>query len=333
MPKGKGKSSGGRKPRKTTKATAPRVDPSVLSYARLLADPCEAPLARAHYGATGSGYLAKFSTSINITTTSSHGCIIWFPDYIHTGNYTSCIGYVTDDASTAPTEPVGSGSAIGDVTGTSYDDPAGEWVTNSACEDARTISACMRLMYTGTKDAQSGKLGVVTGLTKEMVCADLDDFVTVNELMRKAKSSRFADDVEVKWRPSESSENFRAEHHSEHAGIYIGASPTRTIFGDQCQGMAIVWQNCVSGTSLSLELHKAIEWRPKLSSRMNSTVPRAVGQVNVADKALALLDSTLPGWQKESVDVLKRTASAGVKAIFSQKVLPYLADVGMGMLM
>jgi hypothetical protein len=182
------------------------VDGKLLSYATLLADPCEGPLVAPEYGSSEHGYLSRFHSVEDITTNGSSdrtsGYVVWFPDY--TGDVGNAISTTVTNGSlyffgptggTASTRPVntaanplGQSSAVGSVQGSFRKDPAYDWMDNDSVQDARTVAACMQFMYTGTMSGASGRFGYLQGIPRDVILTggNGDTPPSVNDMFRVA---------------------------------------------------------------------------------------------------------------------------------------------------
>jgi hypothetical protein len=302
----------------------------VTSLARLLADPCGSPLVAPQYGASSGGYLTKLSSFLEVSAAVagySSGYIIWFPDY--TGDsYSSDANmnlylFQTGNSATSPlnnaSNPCGTGSASSTV-GQAIRDPAFEVINGSVVQDARTVSACMKFMYTGRNDSLSGRVGVFNGFSREaFVSGSVGSPPSPNELFQYASHSTRTpmDQVELRFRPSEGSEYFRTSGGTEfqkdtcitlgNPGVIKSSLGDGTTSGTGT-GMGFVWAGLDTSSTLAFDFLKAIEWRPAFSSHIVSPQQTiSVSGGNMVSRALAYLDLHFPGWTH---DLIKQGGSA-----------------------
>lgn len=282
------------------------------------------------YGSSENGYLSRFKSSISVTSVNQAGYVVWFPDFTG-GNASSAstintngslFFYNSTSSSVAPTnttaEPLGMSATLTSTRGSFRADPAHAWVASSACQDARTVSACMQFQFTGAMSTTQGRFGMVEGITREMLLTGTSGGPpTADELFAVASHvERMPLDVkELKYRPSLQGEFFRTEALNSLTSaandsadacytVGIGGSNKTTLHATGMTsggvlGLAFVYTGLDPSTAaFTVTFTKAIEWRPEIGQGMVLNIPRSVGDgTNIAQKTVALLDKHIPNWQ------------------------------------
>uniref|UniRef100_A0AB38ZN75 Coat protein n=1 Tax=Saccharina latissima RNA virus 2 TaxID=3153342 RepID=A0AB38ZN75_9VIRU len=292
-----------------------RVSGSGLtSLARLINDPCKAPLVAPQYGASSGGYLTKLSSFSKIDfANGSDGWLVWFPDYHGrkgiAGQGANIFVYQNDNAVNTPnntsSNPLGgSDTAVTGLGGWSIDDPAYSFVAGTIVQDARAAAACVKLTYTGRNDALAGRVGVLEGVPRDaLLTGGGVNPPTITEMFNYAAtvSRTPMDEVELKFRPSEGSELYRNATPSDSAFVIGDSAPTSIGEGTPTgvgQGIGFCWSGMDTSTSITLDFLKVLEWRPEFQSGLVSPPQHvADGGGNMVSRAIAYLDRHFPGWQ------------------------------------
>jgi hypothetical protein len=330
--------------KKSRPRNGPRKKAGMGPVARMLADPCNAELRSGSF-TTSEGYLARVrSTFVDNSDGGRSGYILWVPMYHNSGAadpdslFAKEFNVMGWSASNSGSNPIN--NALGD--GLSYGfpedfnaakelgtafasaDPASFLVgsKNAIVADARLISACIKMTYTGRMDAAAGEvcrvsvpLDVILGNMEEKIPA-----ASVDELFRMAtKRSRLGvDTLETIHRPE-----------TELTGLFHGASDVclggggapgtdATITGPsaklrQPKVFGFAWRSLPTpsgdSSNLTFELTKNLEWRPSSRSGFVAAVPKSTGKDRGIQKAVAMLDANIPGWADRVYDSATSVAS------------------------
>lgn len=319
------------------KATKPRKNKSTTSdpILRLIADPCNAPLVPFYGGQ--SGYLSRTAQNYSLqqvlgtgSTIGTNGYVVWFPQY----HCDPVDGNVVNFYCYATTGVGGPGLAGSLWNGTSTSgvataatayagnqlahifDPAYAFLRNGIAEDARTLSACLQVIYQGTTSASQGMFYPLTNIPLDSVFnggGNPGTIPSVNQILRYAGTGqRVTDRFEVRFTPDQVSMQFQDALY----GPLLRTSNTTAPSGDgaiartaQPLGFGFAFTNLGVASDYQMFATKNYEWRPK----MNVGLTASTSNQNIADptfvqRAVRTLDATNPHWRtqamKTSADIL-----------------------------
>jgi hypothetical protein len=330
---------------KRPKRSVPRPLSGNLSYARMITNPCSAPLVHPKYGTGDTGILTKFHSTKTITLGAigdfSNGYVVFFPEYHGAGatggvvNYNgnmSIFGFSDQVASQLPTNstatPLGTGADINATTGAALTDPAFNWINSTTVLDARTVSACMTVSYTGTTSGLTGRLGIIDGVPRDIFSPTPLPSPATMMTMAQHVGRMPLDTSEIIWKPSPSAVNFRT------VGSGLNTAANLETLVDDCittgipavdfskpgegtqsgavTGICFVWQGLpTDGSELILDFYKGIEWRPPPSTGMVMPIPVSISSRDETKAVVRALDRRSPTW---NVSTLHSAASAVSRA-------------------
>lgn len=325
------KQKAGKKPKSGNADAATR---SLVGFARMIQDPCNSELRPGMYGNT-EGLMGRFKKDQGLSSVADVcGYALWVPAY-HTAGVSGVAGgagsvfiFRCNSSSTQPTNSTvangafGAGTINGLVTARSVNDPCYPFVSGATARDARLISACMRLNYTGPMSSCSGQVAVIENLPLSDVLTNLP---SVDDLFQySTKSQRFSvDTMEAVYRPSDAGiERFRDENDT---AIAVGATGVVSTLGADaaayeptCFGFA--WRGTTTSQSqyTYLEFIKNVEWRPSVGQGL--TVQTPTSQSSGADMhqhAIALLDKAKPGWTSRAFSAVGSEIGTLAKAVYT----------------
>jgi len=308
----------------------------------MLFDPCNSPLVSGFFPNEG-GNLMRVKKSIFNNSTGTCGYILWVDDYHQAGDRLDAKHTPVDQyggnlfiwsSSNPDTQPyntrvIGEGKeSYGEVRSDSFQentqyssaytvaDPAHNWVASNNVQDARTISSCIRMKYTGQERLASGEVALIENLPLDAVLRGAvdEEAVSVNMLFNAARQVRRLGNrpVEIKGRPSAASDTFR----NQHATPFIIRAQENQNTGKSAAGRiqapnvyGIAWR----GVSISAdqptclftyELTKNIEWRPEPNANAANVVPVAQSGTPKFQAATSWLDANIPGWATKLTSAL-----------------------------
>jgi len=346
----------------------------------MVADPCNCPLVPGIYG-TSEGMLARVKQSLFQNTDQTCGYILWVPDYHCSGDVDSKYGtsgtdtvganlflWVSNDPYQQPynfkndnESKMSYGSLKGGFTAATqyssafrYPDPASALVKGSMVQDARTISACIAMTYTGQARLASGEVAFIEDLPLISLIegADGKEAVSVNQLFQNStKTARLGvNRLEIVSRPDENSHTFRDDiaapidcNITDLADFTTrlsqqGRTQSPGVFGFAWRGLSV--DSATASAAITFELVKNIEWRPEPISGFTHAAPRTVSAVPQIQAAVAHLDRKKPGWSTRALRGLGHFAGRIGKEILTsaentiidairhpQQTLPYMAPL------
>jgi hypothetical protein len=269
---------------------------------RLVADPCSSPLVAGLYGDT-SGILGRFKTSTGPSETTTTGFLLWNPAGWAGSNGISCVFFTSASNSTRPTNTVADPAFAGTAARGYYVlAGASNFIATDQCADFRTVSACMRLNYTGKTSDTSGRIAYIENLSPRALLTGGTGGtpLCVADLFQQAsKTSRTSlDTMEVTFRPSpETSGVFKnSSNYSFNKGSVNATTTTLSEeavrFGNSFVGFA--WDG-VPSNNLLFEFIQNIEWRPETVYGYTTPVPESSGP-SLVSSVLTSLDTYFPGW-------------------------------------
>jgi hypothetical protein len=293
----------GQTPRKKGKSKPRKVqDP----YARMLVDPCSAPLVPGIFGSQ-KGYLTRLKSTIPIDSgfsSANYGYVIWYPDYVCSGNQTgagtsnfSAFQFWGASGVSASAANFGLDSPTDTSTGHSFPDPAAAFCNSATVADARTVSACLEAHYVGTQTACSGLIYPLENIPLSFLYSGIGGVPPSFQQIKAFAPSgaRPLDGARVVFRPSADSIHFRD---AEDTPLSTTAQDTVTLTdpSSEVTGIGFLFWN-TTNSSFSIEMTKNIEWRAETSSGFASQVPRGMDSPNVLARAISGLDRRFPNWQ------------------------------------
>jgi hypothetical protein len=350
---------------------------ALTPYAAMIADPCNCTLIPGLHG-TSEGLLARVKKTLFNATADTCGYVLWVPDYScnfgdfnerGTATNIKC-GNLFIWSSTEPDQQpynervdVESKMAYGGILSDTFvaasafssaftsTDPAAVLISGDIVQDARTLSACIKMKYTGQLVNASGELAFIQDLPLSSIIygAGNNEAASVNQLFQQAtQTGRFGSDTaEVISRPDETSHVFRNDRSTpfqvsdSNGGITTlsneGKSQGPNVFGFAWRGLAIP---SGQAANLTFEFIKNIEWRPEPVSGLTHATPRVVNTIPKTQSAVKYLDDMSSTWSTKlmsGINQVSKLALSGawsatksiVKAGFEQglKTLPYTAPL------
>lgn len=321
-----------RRPRNGRRRARPRPKQVRASkYAKMLADPCNATLVPGLHGES-EGLLASLRQTVDNSASSQHGYFLWCPryhnGYMETDQGRGCLfGFAAQDSSDRPVNDTNLGSYFGQAgsftqglpasAAASFDDPAHALVSQGLVQDARLISACMRLTYYGRLDRSAGQVAYIENVPLAALVGSEGNGPTlsVDDCFRMSTSVQRlgVDTLEIVHRPDpELAGLFHDENDSGLDTSALGAANTYSHLGLSAQStqphvFGFAWRNLdISGNTpqaqLTFDLYKNIEWRPTPASGLTSVMPKAIASQDNLHKAMAFLDKAEPMWTKRIID-------------------------------
>lgn len=226
-----------------TKATVMKtaaLDQPAMDYARLLADPCSAPLVHPIYAGGDAGFLFRAESFKTYGTAAGRtaGIMHWTPGYVNTSN-TELIVMTANDAVT-PT-------ALGGLS----DSPGQAFIAANA-KGVRCVAACVKITYPGTEQTRSGR--VHYGITQAGML-DAGDLASADSTAQTLQhyGRTPAETVEILWRPGNADMEFNDP--KEAASQFIR---------DRKSAITVAWAGLPVSTGLTFHFTAIYEWTPNI---------------------------------------------------------------------
>lgn len=284
----------------------------------MIQDPCNSELVQGAYG-NEAGILARYKRTFNLTETQQHGYLLWAPSYVGypAADFTSmnCFFYAAASPDSQPSNtnaaPLGSGvvGAAG-----AFAVGASQFVKSSVCQDFRTVSACIRMTYTGTTSGCKGRIAILENVPANLL---LTQRPSVDSLISMSASTVRVplDTIEIPFRPQEESSEFR----DEKAELFISTSGTATTFSNFAKSqqptmIGVAWSG-IPSNEFSFDFIQNIEWRPQPFEGMVEPTSVQVSSEPLYRSALKLLDTNYPGWANYATRAASMMASSAVNYV------------------
>lgn len=247
------------------------LDAHALAYARLLNDPCSAPLVHPTFAGADGGLLIRAETTYTFGTTalSTAGIFVWTPGAIgvNAGNGSAI---VTVDATAA-----GSGVSLGPISA-GYQ-PGYAFLTANASE-VRCVAACMQAFYPGTEVNRSGLVAYGNVIGGTLYNGQAINAQGANVLFENFE--RTPDDmVEVKWRPTNFDQTYTVPNNA-------------TSFTEISRrgSMGIVLTNGYPATGIQIRMVAVYEYTPSYALGLTSSARSRNFSANTLDQVINHLD-------------------------------------------
>lgn len=274
---------------------------------------------------------------ITPSTFGDHGYIIWYPGYHGGGTFGgpgnlfmfSNTSFTTRPTNTT-TNPAGTGAI--NTTGIFQSDPCNSNLTSDTFSRARTVSACMQLDYIGALSAMQGQVAIVKNFSLQALdqAAGLGSlqFPSVSEIFNFAQTRQrvTGEGSEVVWRPSSQGSIMRGHGHvtttTAHVAmpdhVFTIGNPAFNTTNISCtevgvpNGICIAWSGISTTNNFIVSCIKTVELEfaarnNAIEAPLAASAPRAPG---IIEKATAMLDNAVPGWQARTVHAAMRGAAS-----------------------
>lgn len=205
-------------------------------------------------------------------------------------------------------------------------DPASGFAAGTVCEDARLLSSCIRMTYTGRQSDAAGIICPIRNLSLTDLIQRNDstgDFsgkgLSVSDLFKlSAVQERLGTTVhEIRSRDSDNElDEWQTIYDpAVYPGSYLATQNSITTMDPAiqprepaCYGFA--WRDVEAAqfTKMYIELYKNFEWRPKSTAGISLPVEERISTVSNVPKAMQYLDRIKHGW-----DIAKPVISEGME--------------------
>lgn len=241
------------------------LDAQALAYARLLADPCNAPLVHPVYAGGDAGFLVRADSVLTVgnVTTETAGFLHWTPGYINSNNTELLIGA----APTATTATVATASSGG---------PAKGFLAANA-KATRCVAACVTVTYPGSESSRSGR--VHFGHTQASL---IDSTLTyqpdqVAPLLQNFSRTP-AESFEIFWKPGAADTEFNDPE-----------EPASPLLRDRKSSITVSWAGLPVTTGLTFHFTAVYEWIPGVNRGVATNSNGKNRSANTLDQVLDTL--------------------------------------------
>lgn len=268
------------------------LDQEALAYARLLNDPCNAPLVHPVFQGAEGAYLIRFQTTnsygVGLGTTTS-GVYHWIPSVLNVA-----AGVNNSSLYLEATSPATNGTATAEVS--TYTPGATFLPTNAA--QYRCVAACLTLQWAGSELTRAGQVsyGNTTGSLFQAGQAFSPGiiFPLLNHTERTPSGV-----VELKWRPGVADQQFVSAQTAV-------SSPTSSDISRN-SALTVFYQGLPAGGAGLLITKTAVyEYIPSVALGVSTTPNSRSMSANTLDQVINHLDTKgdwMKGTMKSAYDI------------------------------
>lgn len=247
------------------------LDSHGKAYARLLTDPCAAPLVHPVYSGGDAGFLFRAdSVAVPGAGVGNNGGVLhWTPGYVNSSN--------TELMAT----PSNDGAAN---TMVAFNQNPGKAFLTANAKGARCVAACVRIVYPGTESARSGRIhyGHTTASTIDAGDSVVPDQVS-QVLQHYTRTPPEA--IEVVWRPGFADQEFNDPTEAASASLR-----------DRKTAITVVWAGFPPAVGLTFYFTAIYEWTPKIGQGISNNVTGKNPSKNTLDEVIDAVQSTGYKW-------------------------------------
>jgi len=357
--KGPNQNNGKKKKRNGRRRRAPRQLIRLSPLTDMVANPCSAPLTEGLYG-DSVGFLSRFK---NVTTLNvePNGYIAWFPDmaqgltfFGEANSGSSCFMFETADSSripvnSGPDSRWGLNASPFGTTARTYRVAGDQFTESNVCASQRTVSACIKMRYTGRMDATSGEVALLTGVSIAQLLGESNyeggntEPLSVDDVFQLSSDvTRLSlDGHEVRHRPNSGSEHLKPSPAgqimaSTGAALEVGAlnssitARTSTAAAHDPRAIILAWRGLPAAAPLAplvFETHLGLEWTPNASQGLSAPRTIEMGPKDTYSTVLRSLDRMgQVAWETMSPHIERSARS--VVAGMAQAGMTYMRGQG-----
>lgn len=273
---GKGK-KGARARLRLPQQIVARLDKQAIDYARLLADPCNAPLSHPVYVGSEGGYLLRSSTYLTLgmnAGTTTAGGFFWIPGKL------DCDGTV--NKSMCYMETVNSATGGTWTASPQAQTPAAAFLATNAAS-VRIVAACISFTWAGTELNRQGLVGygIVSGASiLPAVVSSADSTLPLMQVSTRVPSEM----VEFNFRPGNADQDFSSTN-------YISDPSNNDL--SRSQAFQIAYKNLPANYGgIHLKLTAVYEYIPAAAFGVSNPAMSRNTSNNTFDQVVNYLDNT-----------------------------------------
>lgn len=266
-----------------------------LGYARLLADPCNAPLVHGPFGDGSGGMISRFESDFiyGYSSTDVNGSLAFLP------SGPSCYENVT----------------LTDTTTFAYNAgvfaPPGSAFLQANCSSYRCLAACIQVYWPGTELNRQGIISV--GCLPAEAVFNTDNTVSKLRTLSQYVERTPAGMAEIKWQPTSFDTQFTdaGDAASSGSGVDSKLSTSRR------NALVVTHAGLPANVGMRVRIVAVYEWKPRVGSGF--VTASSASPAGTVANTLRYLEST-GDWMYRGAMAAQRTISsmaAGVGAIAS----------------
>lgn len=249
------------------------LDLDAQCYARLLEDPCTAPLCHPVYNGADGGVVSRFETDFVVFSSSTDTCgaLLWIP------------GAIGNNAGNAPSiitiESSATGTAVTSVNPPNTYNP-GFTFLNASAAGVRVVSACMQVYWPGSEGNRSGYITYGNANGSALIVGSSYSADGVSQIFPNSERMPM-DYVEIKLRPQDGDQNWTPPFNN---------TPVSELYKKGAVGFVI--KGIPTSTGVRVRLVAVYEWQP--NSGQGIVIPDNARNhsSNTLDQVINFLDAT-----------------------------------------
>lgn len=265
MAKTKSKQKKKQQPKSRRPAVTRSLDPYAYAHARLLVDPCGAPLCHPVYPGGDAGFLFRADCVLTFGggATDTAGFVHWTPGYVNNSNSELVVGAAAAGSTAIVAASQGNG-------------PGKAFLAANAA-GVRCVAACAKVTYPGTESSRSGRLhyGHTQGST-----VDVGDSIPVDSIapLMQHFTRTPPEIVEVLWRPGIADTEFNDPTANSNATLR-----------DRKSSITLAWAGIPVNTGMTVHFTAVYEWVPRINTGLANNVAGKSQSRNTMDDVLDAL--------------------------------------------
>ncbi len=272
------------------------LDAPGTQYARLLMDPCNAPLVHPVYSGAGAGFLTRgdYIVTFGAGATEAAGFIHWTPGYVNSSN-THLIAGAGASGSTALTAVANGANS-----------PLTSWLVANSF-GCRCVAACAKIIYPGAEQTRSGRIHygqTLGGLV------DNNDSITVDNLAPTLTNfGRTPNEpIEILWKPEDADQEFNDP-----------AAAASAPLKDRKSSVTIAWAGIPVSTGMTIQLTAVYEWTPKPGQGIGNNPTGKNTSANTLDHVVDAVQRTGFKWVRDSMAAFSRDMAGSILGAVAQQ--------------
>ena len=265
------------------------LDRKAFEYARLLADPCSAPICHPVYAGGDSGFLfrAEAVATHGGGATETCGFLHWTPGYVNNNH--------TDIVLAAGALP---GTNL--TAGTFGGGPGKTFLANNASA-VRCVAACLKVTFPGAESARAGRIHyghTMAGLIDTGDSTSVDAIAPVTQHFSRVPPET----IELVWRPGAADTEFNDPRVNANA-----------VIRDRKSSLTFAWAGIPGGTGMTFHYTAVYEWVPSAAQGLSTNMTGKNTSTNTLDDVIDFLqDAQAFTWVRGASHMVGAAVGAGM---------------------